>query len=50
MEAKEFEIYKGKQDVWKRRKGVGEYIFNGGVIVGYAPDELFTGQCFIDEG
>ena len=47
MEAKEFEKYKGKETFGRDDRSVGEYVFDGGVIVGYAPDELFDGQSLL---
>ena len=48
MEAKEFEIYKGKETFGRdEQANIGEYVFDGGVIVGYAPDELFDGQSLL---
>ena len=47
MEAKEFEKYKGKVTFGKDERSLGEYVFDGGVIVGYAPDEKFEGQCLL---
>ena len=48
MEAKEFEIYKGKETFGRDDQAkIGEYVFDGGVIVGYAPDELCNGQCLL---
>ena len=47
MEAKEFEKYKGKETFGRDERSVGKYVFDGGVIVGYAPDEKFDGQCLL---
>ena len=47
MEAKEFEKYKGKNTFGRDDQSLGEYVFDGGVIVGYAPDEKFEGQCLL---
>ena len=34
MKAEEFEIYKGKETFGRYDRSVGEYVFDGGVIVG----------------
>lgn len=48
MEAKEFEKYKGKETFGRDDKArFGEYVFDGGIIVGYTPDEKFDGQCLL---
>ena len=47
MNAEEFEKYKGKETFGRDDRSVGEYLFDGGVIVGYAPDEKFDGQCLL---
>ena len=48
MNAEEFEKYKGKETFGRdEQANIGEYVFDGGVIVGYAPDELFDGQSLL---